>query len=148
MYIHVPQRSVSVALPTGIGDQMRINIRQCGFTLVELLVVMALIALLLTIATPRYFNSLEKSKETVLRQNLALTRESLDKYYGDMGKYPETLDMLVTKKYLRKLPIDPITESTATWTIVAPEEQDKGGVYDIKSGAVGKALDGSMYSDW
>lgn len=127
---------------------MRIKVLQRGFTLVELLVVMALIALLLTIATPRYFNSLEKSKETVLRQNLALTRESLDKYYGDIGKYPETLDMLVTKKYLRKLPIDPITESTATWIIVAPEDQDKGGVYDIKSGAVGKALDGSLYSDW
>ena len=127
---------------------MRMKVRQYGFTLVELLVVMALIALLLTIAAPRYFGSLEKSKETVLRQNLALTRESLDKYYGDTGKYPESLEMLVTKKYLRKLPFDPITESTTTWIIIAPEEIEKGGVFDIKSGAAGKATDGTAFIDW
>jgi len=127
---------------------MRMRFQQLGFTLVELLVVMALIALLLTIATPRYFGSLERSKETVLRQNLALTRESLDKYYGDTGKYPDSLEMLVTKKYLRKLPIDPITESTTTWIIVAPEDVEKGSVFDIKSGAVGKAADGTSFIDW
>jgi len=121
---------------------------QVGFTLVELLVVMAIVALLLTIAAPRYFSSLDKSKETVLRQNLALTRESLDKFYGDTGKYPDTLETLVTKKYLRKLPMDPITESTSTWIIVAPEDSEKGGVFDIKSGATGKALDGTEYIDW
>ena len=121
---------------------------QRGFTLVELLVVMAIVALLLTIATPRYFKSLEKSKENILRQNLALTRESLDKYYGDMGKYPDTLEMLISKKYLRKLPIDPITESTATWIIVQPEMQDKGNVFDIRSGAPGNATDGTAYGDW
>ena len=127
---------------------MSIKLRQLGFTLVELLVVMALIALLLTIATPRYFGSLERSKETVLRQNLALTRESLDKYYGDTGKYPDSLEALVTKKYLRKLPIDPITESTTTWIIIAPEDIEKGGVFDIKSGAAGKAADGTSFIDW
>ena len=127
---------------------MRMKLQQLGFTLVELLVVMALIALLLTIATPRYFGSLEKSKETVLRQNLALTRESLDKYYGDTGKYPDSLEVLVSKKYLRKLPIDPITESSTTWIIVAPEDIEKGGVFDIKSGAVGKAADGTSFVDW
>ena len=127
---------------------MRMKARQHGFTLVELLVVMVLISLLLTIAAPRYFSSLDKSKETVLRQNLSLTRASLDKYYGDMGKYPDSLEMLVTKKYLRKLPFDPVTESTTTWIIIAPEEIDKGGVFDIKSGAPGNASDGSAYSDW
>lgn len=124
------------------------NVLRRGFTLVELLVVMAVIALLLTIATPRYFGGLEKSKETVLRQNLNLTREALDKYYGDSGKYPETLETLVSKKYLRRLPVDPITESSSTWIIVPPEDREKGGVFDIKSGAPGNATDGTAFIDW
>lgn len=119
-----------------------------GFTLVELLVVMAIIALLLSLAVPRYFHSIETSRETVLRQNLSLTREALDKYYGDNGKYPDTLDMLVSKKYLRSLPLDPITGSTTTWIIVPPDVPEKGGVYDLKSGAPGKARDGSEFKEW
>lgn len=119
-----------------------------GFTLIELLVVMAIIAILLTIAVPRYFHSLERSKESVLHQNLALTRQALDKFYSDNGKYPDNLDELVGKKYLRSVPYDPITESNATWLIIAPESSDKGAVYDIKSGAPGNALDGTEYKDW
>lgn len=119
-----------------------------GFTLIELLVVMAIIATLLTIAVPRYFHSLERSKESVLHQNLALTRQALDKFYSDNGKYPDTLDELVSKKYLRSVPYDPITESSTTWQILAPESSDKGAVYDIKSGAPGNALDGTEYKDW
>ncbi len=119
-----------------------------GFTLIELIVVMAIIAVLLTIATPRYFHSVEKSKEAVLHDNLALTRQVLDKYYGDNGKYPDNLGDLVSKKYLRTAPYDPITESTTSWLIIAPEDADKGAVYDIKSGAPGKSLDGSEYKDW
>jgi len=134
--------------PIVIGKQMRIKMLQGGFTLIELLVVMAVIALLLTIATPRYFGSVDKSKEVVLRQNLTLTREALDKFYGDTGKYPDSLEALVSKKYLRRLPIDPITESNNTWIIVPPEDQDKGGVFDIKSGAPGNAKDGVVYSEW
>ncbi|WP_435626535.1 type II secretion system protein [Candidatus Ferrigenium straubiae] len=119
-----------------------------GFTLIELLVVMAIIATLLTIAVPRYFHSVEKSKEAVLHQNLALAREALDKYYGDNGKYPDSLDELVSKKYLRNLPSDPITGNSATWLIVPPDTPEKGGVFDIKSGAPGSARDGSAYRDW
>jgi len=119
-----------------------------AFTLVELLVVLAIIALLLSLAVPRYFHSIEKSKETVLRDNLSLTRQALDKYYGDNGKYPDSLDMLVSKKYLRSLPLDPITGSSTTWIIVPPEVPEKGGVYDLKSGAPGKARDGTEYKDW
>lgn len=127
---------------------MRMNVQKNGFTLIELLVVMAVIALLLTIATPRYFGSVDKSKEAVLRQNLALTRQALDNYYGDNGKYPDTLEELVSKKYLRSLPMDPITESNASWVIQAPEDQDKGGVFNIKSSAPGNATNGVAYSEW
>jgi general secretion pathway protein G len=119
-----------------------------GFTLIELLVVMAIIGTLLTIAMPRYFHSVDRSKEAVLHQNLTLTRQALDKYFGDNGKYPDSLDDLVSKKYLRSLPYDPITEDRATWLIIAPDATEKGAVFDIKSGAPGKALDGSEYKDW
>lgn len=122
--------------------------KNTGFTLVELLVVMAVIALLLSIAVPRYFSSVEKSREAVLRENLSLTRQALDKYYGDNGIYPETLDQLVSKKYLRSLPLDPITDSNATWVIVSPEVAEKGVIFDIKSGAAGNARDGTEYKDW
>ncbi|MBZ0106401.1 MAG: prepilin-type N-terminal cleavage/methylation domain-containing protein [Sulfuricella denitrificans] len=126
-------------------NQVRVK---SGFTLIELLVVMAVIALLLSIALPRYYSSVDKSKEAVLRENLALTRQALDKYYGDNGIYPETLDQLVSKKYLRNLPQDPITDSSATWIVVAPDAAEKGGVFDLRSGAVGKARDGTEYKDW
>ena len=119
-----------------------------GFTLVELLVVMAIIAMLLSLAAPRYFNSLDKSREAVLRENLAMTRQALDKYFGDNGKYPDALEDLVTKKYLRSLPIDPFTDSAATWTIVPPDAPGKGGVFDIRSGSPGKGRDGSALHDW
>ena len=124
------------------------KVRHAGFTLIELLVVMAVIALLLTIAVPRYFGSMDRSKEAVLRQNLALTREALDKYYGDNGRYPDSLEALITKKYIRALPIDPITDSNSTWIVVSPDDPDKGGVFDIKSGSPGVASDGKPYKEW
>lgn len=124
------------------------RMKQTGFTLIELLVVMVIIALLLSLAVPRYFHSVEKSREAVLRGNLALTRQALDKYYGDNGKYPDALDMLVSKKYLRSLPFDPVTDSSMTWIIVPPDVPEKGGVFDVKSGASGKALDGSEFKNW
>jgi general secretion pathway protein G len=119
-----------------------------GFTLIELVVVLAIVALLLALATPRYFHSIDKSKETVLKANLALTRDSLDKYYGDNGKYPDQLATLVEKKYLRTLPMDPITESTTTWIIVPPADSEKGAVFDIHSGAEGNGSDGTPYREW
>jgi general secretion pathway protein G len=119
-----------------------------GFTLIELLVVLAVIASLLTLAVPRYFSSLEKSREAVLRQNLATLRESLDKYYGDQGRYPDALDDLVSRKYLRALPLDPITDSPATWIVIPPEQPDMGGVYDVRSGAAGVARNGTEYRNW
>ena len=119
-----------------------------GFTLIELLVVMAIIATLLTLAVPRYFHSTDRAKEAVLKQDLAQMRDAIDKYYGDRGRYPDSLEDLVGKKYLRKIPPDPLTGTQLTWSVVAPDEAGKGGVFDIRSGAPGAALDGSKYGDW
>jgi general secretion pathway protein G len=119
-----------------------------GFTLVELLVVISIIAVLLTLAVPRYFGSVEKSKEAVLRENLVLVRDSLQKYYSDKGKYPEKLEDLAKDRYLRKIPVDPITDSDSTWIVVPPQEAAKGGVYDVRSGAPGRGSDGTPYGEW
>jgi general secretion pathway protein G len=122
--------------------------RRPGFTLIELLVVMAIIATLLTLAVPRYFGSIEKSKEAVLRENLNQMRDALQKYYGDKGKYPDALEALAAEKYLRKVPVDPVTESSTTWVVVAPDDPKKGAVFDVRSGAQGQASDGTSYGDW
>ena len=122
--------------------------RKRGFTLIELMVVLAIIATLLTIAVPRYYASLDRSKEAVLKENLYQMRDAIGKYYADKGKYPESLDALATDKYLRKVPLDPITESATTWLVVTPEDPQKTGVFDVKSGAQGKAQDGSEFSTW
>lgn len=122
--------------------------RDKGFTLIELLVVMAIIATLLTIAVPRYFSSLENSRETTLRQSLAVMREALDHYYGDTGHYPDSIEQLVEQRYLRSQPLDPITERKDLWVPVAPPDGVAGGVADIKSGATGRARDGSLYAEW
>lgn len=119
-----------------------------GFTLVELLVVLAIIGLLLSIAVPRYYGSLDKSKETVLKENLFQLRDAIDKYHADKGRYPESLESLAADKYLRSVPLDPITDSTATWIVVPPADPQKNGVYDVRSGAPGKARDGTEYSQW
>lgn len=119
-----------------------------GFTLIELLVVLAIIATLLLLATPRYFSSLEKSKEAVLKENLFQVRDAISQHYADKGRYPESIEMLVTEKYLRRAPVDPVTESTATWIVVPPQDLQKGRVYDVKSGAPGTATDGTPYSEW
>ena len=119
-----------------------------GFTLIELLVVMAIIATLLTLAVPRYFGSVERSKEAVLKQDLATLRDSLDKYYGDRGRYPDSLEDLVEKRYLRSIPVDPLTESRVTWILVPPPDPAKGAVFDVRSGAQGQAPDGTSYGDW
>jgi general secretion pathway protein G len=119
-----------------------------GFTLIELMVVMAIIALLLALATPRYFNHLERSRETVLKQDLAVMRDAIDKYHGDRGRYPDSLEELVSARYLRMLPVDPVTERPDTWQVVAPSGGEAGAVYDIRSGAPGTARDGSTYAEW
>jgi general secretion pathway protein G len=122
--------------------------RARGFTLIELLVVLAIVATLLSIAVPRYYSSVDRSKEVVLRENLYHLRDAIGKYYGDRGRYPDSLEALTTEMYLRGAPFDPITESTTTWIVVPPADAQKGGVFDVKSGAAGKGLDGTEYAAW
>lgn len=120
-----------------------------GFTLIELLVVLAIITSLMMLAVPKYFSSIENAKEVTLKQNIKIIRETIDKYYGDTGDYPESLEQLVEKKYLKSLPLDPVTEKSDSWIIIAPPnaapEKTKGKVYDIKSGASGKLQSGMTY---
>jgi prepilin-type N-terminal cleavage/methylation domain-containing protein len=116
-----------------------------GFTLIEMLIVMAIVALLLTIALPRYFGSLDKSKDVALQENLKVLRVTLDRFYADKGRYPDTLDELVTQKYLRAVPLDPITESAATWIAISATDANVQGIADVKSGAPGLAKDGRAY---
>ncbi|HEX8990019.1 MAG TPA: prepilin-type N-terminal cleavage/methylation domain-containing protein [Rhodocyclaceae bacterium] len=122
--------------------------RSRGFTLIELLVVLAIIATLVSLVAPRYTGSVDKAKEAVLREDLATLREAIDKHFGDTGKYPASLQDLVTERYIRKLPVDPITDSAETWIVVPPRDAQKGGVFDVKSGAPGESRDGSLYKDW
>ncbi|MFL6605497.1 MAG: type II secretion system protein [Steroidobacteraceae bacterium] len=119
-----------------------------GFTLIELLVVMLIIGALLSIAVPRYFKTLEHARETVLKQDLSILREAIDKHYADLGKYPDTLTALVDTRYLRAVPIDPFTKLTDTWTVVASDDPDHEGVRDVHSGAPDSATDGTPVANW
>jgi general secretion pathway protein G len=118
-----------------------------GFTLIELLVVMAIIATLLSIAAPRYFDHLDRARENTLRQSLAVMRDAIDKYRADTGRYPEDLQELVAKRYLRALPKDPLTDSADSWQLLPPPGEE-GGMADVRSGARGSGRDGTPYADW
>jgi general secretion pathway protein G len=121
--------------------------RTKGFTLIELLVVMAALGLLLALAAPRYFEHVDRAREVVLKNNLAMLRQAVDRFRGDRGRYPEELAELVRLRYLRDVPLDPITDRTDSWLIVPPPGQPKG-VYDVRSAAPGHARDGSVYAAW
>ena len=126
-----------MAYPTAAGK---------GFTLIELLVVLAIVSVLLTLAVPRYFHSLDNAKVAVLQDNLQTVRGAIDKFFGDTGHYPATLDELVAKHYLRSLPMDPILESASRWTLIVAEPERGSGIYDLKSSAEGTTADGRPYS--
>ena len=122
--------------------------RNGGFTLIELLVVMAIIGTLLAIAVPRYFRSLEHARETVLRQDLAILREAIDKYDSDLNKYPEKLSDLVDHRYIRALPADPFTKVADSWITVLSEDPDHAGIRDVHSGSEATASDGTPFATW
>ena len=126
---------------------------QRGFTLVELLVVISMISILAAMGMVLHRNSIQRTKETTLRHDLFHMRDAIDQYYADKGKYPASLDALVTDGYIRKIPEDPITQSASTWETVAAEPDPANpstepGIYNVKSGAQGTSLDGSSYSEW
>jgi general secretion pathway protein G len=118
-----------------------------GFTFVELMVVLAIIAVLLTIALPRYFSGLERAQEAVLKEDLFTIREAIDDYYVDKGQYPSSLSSLVEERYLRAIPVDPITDTDESWIVLGLPDNPVV-VYDVRSGAVGEASDGSLYYEW
>ncbi|OFW13521.1 MAG: hypothetical protein A3H29_18910 [Acidobacteria bacterium RIFCSPLOWO2_02_FULL_67_21] len=135
----------------GIGDGRR---RQCcGFTLIELMIVMSLIVILAGIGLSVHANSQTRAREAVLKENLFRMRDALDQYYADKNAYPPSLDDLVTQKYLRAVPVDPFTQSATTWQTIMSEidpanPSAQPGVFDVKSGSDRTAMDGTQYSDW
>lgn len=124
--------------------------RNLGFTLIELIVVMAIVALLASIVAPRYFASLQKGKETALLTSLTTMRDAIDQYAADKGRYPESLQELATARYIREVPEDPLTTSRETWLELPPppDMQATGNLWDVRSGAAGRSADGRLYADW
>ena len=127
--------------------------RSRGFTLIEMLVVVAMIGILAAVAVGQYQKSILKSKEAVLKENLFVMRTSINNYFADKGHYPFDLQTLVDASYLRSMPIDPITKSTDTWITEFAQLEDadistEPGIADVRSGAPGISLEGSAYGDW
>ena len=122
--------------------------RARGFSMIELMVALAILATILSIAVPRYFGNIDSTKESVLREDLYVLRDAIDKYFSDNGKYPDTLEDLVTKRYLCGIPVDPFTQSAHSWVVVAPADATLGAVYDVHSAAPNKARDGTWFKDW
>jgi general secretion pathway protein G len=125
-----------------------VTMRARGFTLIEVLVTMAIVALVMTLAVPRYFASVDKTREDVLREDLYVMRDAIDKFYADKNHFPNLLEELVTEKYLRAIPVDPFTKSAKTWEVVLSEDETLGIVADVHSGAPDKARDGTLVKEW
>jgi general secretion pathway protein G len=121
--------------------------RARGFTLIELLVVMAALGLLLSLAAPRYFDHVDRTREAVLRNNLAALRQAIDRFHADRGRYPEELTELVRQRYLREVPLDPVVDRADAWVLVRPAGQTTS-VFEVRSSATGRARDGSAYASW
>ncbi len=124
--------------------------RRAGFTLIELLVVLAIVALLAAIVSPTYFRSVSRARETSLRTSLSVMRDAIDKFAGDLGRYPESLAELVARHYIRAVPVDPVTGRSDSWTETPPpgDAVVTEGVADVHSGAQGKDVDGRPYETY
>ena len=125
-----------------------VTLRLRGFTLIELLVALAIIGLLLSLVVPRYFGSLARADEAALKENLYLMRDAIDKHFADTGRYPDTLEQLASKKYIRSVPSDPFTQSETTWILIPPEDKEQGAIYNVRSGAKGTGRNGKPYEQW
>lgn len=127
-----------------------LHTRRRGFTLIELLVVMTIVALLVSIAAPRYFRSVERARENTLRTSLNVMRDAIDQHLADRRRYPDSLADLAAGRYLRELPEDPMTGRRDSWILLPPPADSAwpGQVFDVRSGAAGRALDGRLYADW
>ncbi len=129
------------------GKTETMTFKVMGFTLIELMIVLVVIAVLASIVVPKYLDRIDDANETVLKQDLAGMRTAIDQFYRDKGKYPDALNDLVSERYIRSVPVDPITKSATTWKLVPSKSSDKN-IFDVKSGAVGKSKDGSEYATW
>jgi general secretion pathway protein G len=131
----------------------RLGTSASGFTLIELMIVMMLIVILAGVGLTMYGNSVTRAKEATLKEDLFRMRDAIDQYYADKNRYPESLDTLVSEKYLRAVPADPFTNSSGTWQTVMSDPDPSNpsadiGIYNVKSGSDQMALDGTPYAEW
>ena len=145
----VVRGQAGVLRPRGRTRSAFAPVAQAGFTLIEIMIVMAIVGILITIAEPSYRVQTVKAREAALKKDLFVMRDVIDQYAADHGAYPESLQELVDASYLRGLPVDPFTRATDTWIEVRETEADEpGGVFDIHSGSDLVALDGTAYNTW
>ncbi|MGC9949933.1 MAG: prepilin-type N-terminal cleavage/methylation domain-containing protein [Bryobacteraceae bacterium] len=133
--------------------ERKLRRREFGFTMVELMIVMAIIVILVSLAIPQYQKAIVRAKESVLKNNLFTLRNVIDEYTFDKKKAPQSLQDLVAAGYLRDIPIDPMTNSNQTWHTVMEDvlmsvDQTEPGIFDVKSGSDKTGLDGTPYADW